>query len=149
RRRVRGQAVEEAFGEDVEAMFLATGRGTMLVSPRGGHFVLLRLEEDILYVRERTVFAFEDSLGWGNGGRPGANADVEPPRVVQFRGQGRVVVRTAQPLFALKLEPEAAHIVDAVALAGWIGRVQPRLLRTETGEATPYVECNGEGVLLI
>jgi tetratricopeptide (TPR) repeat protein len=149
RRRVRGQSVEEGFGEDIEAMFLASGKGTMLVSPRGGHFVLLRLEDDILYVRERHIFAFEDSLGWENGRMPGANADVEPPRVVQFRGQGRVVVRSAQPLFTLKLEAETSHIVDALALAGWIGRVQPRLLRTEQGEATPYVECSGEGVLLI
>jgi uncharacterized protein (AIM24 family) len=109
----------------------------------------LRLEEDVLYVREPLAFAFEDSLGWENGRMPGASADVQPPRIVQFRGQGRVVVRSLQPLFTLKLEPEATHIVDALALAGWIGRVQPRLLRTESGEPTPYVECTGEGMLLI
>jgi uncharacterized protein (AIM24 family) len=149
RRRVRGQVVEEAFGEEAESMFLAAGRGAMLVSPRGGHFLLLRLEEDVLYVREGYAFAFEDTLGWENGRMPGAAADVEPPRIVQFRGQGRVVLRSSTPLFALKLEPEASHIVDALALAGWIGRVQPRLLRTEQGEPTPYVECSGEGVLLI
>ena len=149
RRRVRGQQVEEAFGEDPEVMFVATGRGSMLVSPRGGHFVLLRLEDDILYLREAHAFAFEDTLGWENGRMPGAARDVGPPRIVQFRGQGRVVIRTAVPLFTLKLEPDASHIVDAVALAGWIGRVTPRLLSTEEGDPTPYVECTGEGVLLI
>ena len=149
RRRVRGQAVEEAFGDDPDSMFIASGRGTMVVSPRGGTFVLLRLEDDIVYLKEGYAFAFEDSLGWENGRLPGAGGVVEPPRIVQFRGQGRIVVRSAFPLFTLKIEPDAPHIVDAQALAGWIGRVQPRLLRGESDEPTPYVECSGEGVLLI
>ena len=72
----------------------------MLVSPRGGHFVVLRLEDDIVYVREGHAFAFEDGLGWENGRMPGAGADVEPPRIVQFRGQGRIVLRSQRPLFA-------------------------------------------------
>lgn len=149
RRRVRGQTVEESFGDDGEAMFAAVGRGTMLVTPRGGHFAVLRLEDDVVYVREGHAFAFEETLAWENGRMPGAAADAQPPRVVQFRGQGRLVLRSPVPLFALKLEQEAAHIVDALALVGWIGRVQPRMLRTEQGEPTPYVECNGEGVLLV
>jgi Flp pilus assembly protein TadD/uncharacterized protein (AIM24 family) len=149
RRRVRGQTVEEVFGDEAETMFLAAGKGSMLVSPRGGHFVSLRLEDDVLYVREPYAFAFEDSLGWENGRMPGAAANTEPPRIVQFRGQGRVVLRSQVPLFTLKLDPQTPHIVDALALAGWIGRVQPRLLRTEQGEPTPYVECSGEGVLLV
>jgi tetratricopeptide (TPR) repeat protein len=149
RRRIRGQPVEESFGDDAEAMFTTNGRGTMLVSPRGGHFVVLRLEDDIVYVREPYAFAFEESLSWENGRLPGADENTEPPRVVQFRGQGRLVILTPVPLFSLKLEPDSGHIVDALALAGWIGRVRPRLLREASGEPTPYVECTGEGVLLI
>jgi uncharacterized protein (AIM24 family) len=149
RRRVRGQPVDEVFGDDQDAVFSASGRGTLVVTPRGGKFALLRLEDDIVYVREGMAFAFETSLAWENGRMPGAGPDVLPPRIVQFRGQGRLVLRSERELFSLKVEPDAQHIVDAGSLVGWFGRVQPRLLRGEQGEPTPYVECNGEGMLLI
>ena len=149
RRRARGQVLEELFGDEEAPMFAATGRGMMLVSPRGGHFVLLRLEDDIVYVREQHAFSFDDSLAWENGRMPGAGADVMPPRLVQFRGQGSIVLRSERPLFTLKVDPNTPHIVEASNLAGWFGRVQPKLLRGENGEPTPYVECSGEGALLI
>ncbi len=149
RRRIRGQSVEEVFGEDQDAVFSAVGRGSMVVTPRGGQFVLLRLEDDIVYLRETYAFAFESSLAWENGRMPGAGADVLPPRIAQFRGQGRLVLRSERALFALKVEPESPHIVDANSLVGWFGRVQPKMLRGEQGEPTPYVECSGEGMLLI
>ena len=149
RRRVRGQSIDEVFGDEQDAIYTTTGRGSMVITPRGGHFVLLRLEDDIVYVRESVAFAFEASLAWENGRLPGAGPDVQPPRIVQFRGQGRLVLRSDRPLFSLKVEPDAQHIVDASTLVGWFGRVQPRLLRGEQGEPTPYIECSGEGMLLI
>ena len=149
RRRVRGQVVEELFGDEEAPMFTASGRGMMLVAPRGGHFVLLRLEDDIVYVREQNAFSFDDSLGWENGRMPGAGPDVMPPRLVQFRGQGSIVLRSERPLFTLKIDPNTPHIVETSALAGWFGRVLPKLMRGENGEPTPYVECSGEGALLI
>ena len=32
---------------------------------------------------------------------------------------------------------------------GWLGRVIPSLLTDENGLPTPYVECSGEGYLLV
>jgi uncharacterized protein (AIM24 family) len=118
----------------------------MVVAPRGGRFVLLQLAEDIVYLREPAVYAFEESLHWENGRVPGGGPDA--PRVVQFRGHGRVAVRTLRPTFTLKVEPDAPLYVDASSLVGWIGRVVPRVLQGESGP-TQYVEASGEGVLIL
>jgi hypothetical protein len=69
--------------------------------------------------------------------------------VVQFRGTGRIVMRSARPAFSLKIEPDSAMFVEATTLLGWIGRVVPRVLHGQDGEPTPYVECTGEGVLIL
>jgi uncharacterized protein (AIM24 family) len=146
-RRVRAQATEEPFGEGAEAMFMAVGRGRVVTSARGARFTLLALTDDILYVREPVIYAFEESLAWESGRLPGGGAGGEVARVVQLRGHGRAVLRTARPVFTLKTE-EAPLYVDQATLLGWIGRVVPRQVQTESGPA-PYIECSGEGVLLL
>jgi uncharacterized protein (AIM24 family) len=145
-RRIRAQATDEPWGEGAEAMFVAVGRGRMVVAARGARFALLALADDILYVREPALFAFEESLAWESGRVPGGG--VDGLKVVQFRGTGRVVIRTARPIYTIKTEPEAPLYVEHSTLLGWIGRVVPRQLPGENGPA-PYVECSGEGVLIL
>jgi tetratricopeptide (TPR) repeat protein len=146
-RRVRGQPTDEAFGEGADAMFFAHGHGLVVVAPRGAKFTALALADDIVYVREASLFAFEENLHWENGRVPGGGPDSM--RVVQFRGTGRLVLRAARAAFSLKIEPEQPMFVEATALLGWIGRVVPRVLHGQDGEPTPYIECSGEGVLIL
>jgi Flp pilus assembly protein TadD/uncharacterized protein (AIM24 family) len=146
-RRVRGQPTEEPFGEGADAMFLASGHGLVVVAPRGAKFTALALADDIVYVREAALYSFEENLHWENGRVPGGGPDAM--RVVQFRGHGRLVLRAARAAFSLKIEPEQPMFVEATALLGWMGRVVPRVLHGQDGEPTPYVECSGEGVLIL
>jgi tetratricopeptide (TPR) repeat protein len=146
-RRVRGQPTDEPFGDGADAMFQANGHGLVVVAPRGAKFTALSLADDIVYVREASLFAFEENLHWENGRVPGGGPDSM--RVVQFRGTGRLVVRAARAAFSLKIEPEQPMYVEATTLLGWIGRVVPRVLHGQDGEPTPYIECSGEGVLIL
>jgi uncharacterized protein (AIM24 family) len=146
-RRVRGQPSDEPFGDGADAMFMANGHGLIVVAPRGARFTALALADDIVYVREAGLYSFEESLHWENGRVPAGGPDSM--RVVQFRGTGRIVIRSARAAFSLKIEPGATLYVEATALLGWIGRVVPRVLHGEDGEPTPYVECTGEGVLIL
>ncbi len=146
-RRVRGAPTEEPFGDGADAMFFAHGHGLVVVAPRGAHFTALALADDIVYVRETALYAFEENLHWENGRVPGGGPDSM--RVVQFRGTGRLVLRAVRAAFSLKIEPEQPMFVEATALLGWIGRVVPRVLHGQDGEPTPYVECAGEGALIL
>jgi uncharacterized protein (AIM24 family) len=144
-RRVRAQSTTETFGDGAEAMFVAVGRGRIVVAARGAKFSVLALADDIVYLREPTLFAFEESLAWESGRIPGGGSDGA--RVVQFRGHGRVVLRHSRSIYTLKTE-EAPLFVEQAVLLGWIGRVVPRQVHGDEGPA-PYIECSGEGVLLL
>ncbi|HEX6836053.1 MAG TPA: tetratricopeptide repeat protein, partial [Polyangia bacterium] len=63
-RRVRGQPTDEPFGDGADAMFQANGHGLVVVAPRGAKFTALSLADDIVYVREASLFAFEENLHW-------------------------------------------------------------------------------------
>lgn len=147
-RHVRGSSTGEGFSGKGGRMFVVHGAGHMVAAPLGEHFSVVALDDDILYLREELVFAFEDQLRWENGHVPGSQATL---RMVQFRGRGEVAFRSKRPLLAIKLAPERVLYIDAHALAGWIGRVVPRAVSPAAGSevAGMHVECTGEGVVLV
>jgi uncharacterized protein (AIM24 family) len=147
-RHVRGSSTGEAFSLDGRALFVVSGYGHLVAAPLGEHFSVVALDDDILYLREGIVFAFEEQVRWENGHLPGSQASVP---MVQFRGRGEVAFRSKRPLLAIKLAPERVLHIDAGVLAGWIGRVVPRAVTPAAGGATStmFVECTGEGVVLI
>jgi tetratricopeptide (TPR) repeat protein/uncharacterized protein (AIM24 family) len=147
-RRARGREQHEPFASDGRPMFVVTGKGHLIASPLGGQFTAVQLDEDIFYLREDLVFAFEPHLRWENGHVPGSQARL---LMVQFRGTGAVAFRTDHPLLAVKLAPERVLYIDAHALAGWIGRVVPRAVQAagSPGTSELFVECTGEGVVLV
>jgi hypothetical protein len=111
-------------------------------------FTAVLLDDDIFYLREDLVFAFEAKLRWENGNVPGLRGRLP---VVQFRGDGAVALRSERALVRVKLPPQGIVFVDATRLAGWIGRVIPRAVVPATGGpmGDVCVECTGEGVVLI
>jgi hypothetical protein len=147
-RRARGQNRAEPFATDGRPMFSVTGKGHLIAAPVGGQFTAVSLDDDIFYLREDLVFAFEPALRWENGHVPGSSNRVP---IVQFRGHGAIAFRTERPLLAVKLAQEKVLYVDATALAGWIGRVVPRAVTpADSGPASElFVECTGEGVVLV
>lgn len=147
-RRSRGQNRAEPFATGGRQMFAVTGQGHLIAAALGGQFTAVSLDDDIFYLREDLVFAFEPSLRWENGHVPGSRERIP---MVQFRGSGAVAFRTARPLLSVKLAQERVLYVDATALAGWIGRVVPRAVSPADGGpgSELFVECTGEGVVLV
>jgi uncharacterized protein (AIM24 family) len=147
-KRVRGRTTEEPFGSDARPMFQVSGHGHLVASNRGQKFIAVELADDVLYLREELVFAFEERLRWENGHIPGSSGNVP---VVQFRGEGCVAMRVKTPPLTVKLLPDKVIYVEADLLDGWIGRVVPRIVAPAAGgdASAPFVECSGEGILLV
>ena len=145
-RRSRGHQTEEKFGTP---MHTVAGKGYLIaVPPKDQRFIAVHLDDDILYLREDLVFAFESTLRWENGNVPGLRGKLH---VIQFRGDGALAVRLARPLVRVKLPASGLVFVDADRLAGWIGRVIPRAVVSPEGGplGTTCVECTGEGIVLV
>ena len=154
-RRVRGAASGERFGDTSGGMSVVTGQGYLIAAAGGQVFAAVALNDDIFYLRESMVYAFEDQLRWETGHVPGADEKLRPLlRVVQFRGRGCVALRTQRRLLSLNVATSRAVRVDARVLAGWIGRVVPRVVsagavRAASASEADFVECSGEGVVLL
>jgi uncharacterized protein (AIM24 family) len=147
-RRSRGHQTEEKFDHGGSQLHTVSGAGYLIALPGDWTFTAVTLDDDIFYLREDLVFAFEASLRWENGNVPGLRGKLP---VVQFRGDGAVALRTQKPLVRIKLPPSGVVFVEAARLAGWIGRVIPRaVLPAEGGPIRGVcVECTGEGVVLL
>ena len=147
-RRSRGHQTEEKFDHGGSQVHTVSGTGYLIAIPGDREFTAVTLDDDILYLREDLVFAFEASLRWENGNVPGLRGKLP---VVQFRGDGAVALRTAKPLVRIKLPQQGVVFVEAARLAGWIGRVIPRAVLPAAGGPISgvCVECTGEGVVLL
>jgi hypothetical protein len=147
-RRSRGHQTEDSFEFGGSRLHVVSGTGYLIAVPGDHQFTPVALDDDILYLREDFVFAFEATLRWENGHVPGLRGKLP---VVQFRGDGAVTLRAAQPLVRVKLPAQGVMMVGAHRLAGWIGRVVPRAVVPPSdgplGEVC--VECTGEGIVLV
>jgi hypothetical protein len=147
-RRSRGHQTDDRFNYGGTQLHAISGDGYVISVPGDRTFTAVTLDDDILYLREDLVFAFEATLRWENGNVPGLRGKLP---VVQFRGDGAVALRTVAPVVRVKLPAQGVLFVDATRLAGWIGRVIPRaVVPPKNGPMGDVcVECTGEGVVLI
>jgi tetratricopeptide (TPR) repeat protein len=158
-RRVQGRPTSDPLGAD-KPFYRVQGRGELFVAAPVGRLIPLRLEDDILYVREDAVVAFEGTVSWEYGHIPRATL-----RMLQFRGRGLVALCVRGETGAIKVSPDRPVQVAARNLLGWVGRVVARggSLGTE-GSSGPEdagalplspifspilpITCEGEGVVL-
>lgn len=143
-RRRHGRQTTDRFDGGGAQLQVVSGKGYLIAVPGTRRFTAVMLDDDVLYLREDLVFAFEAALRWENGNIPGYRKSLP---FVQFRGHGAVALRCDRPLVRVKLPAQAVISVDAANLAGWIGRVIPRAIGSTT--TTGAIECTGEGVILV
>ncbi len=144
-RRSRGRDTEEMFGAAEDPLFEIEGSGRLGFHPRETCFSAISLQDDVAYIREDLVFAFDGELAYENGRMPS-----DQTMLVHFRGRGSLVLKTPTPPESLEVAPDRGVILPAGDLVGWFGRLLPR-----PTEASPFdpsldaLEISGEGVLLI
>lgn len=146
-RRRHGRQTADRFDCGGSQLHAVAGQGYLLAVPRQRTFSAMALDDDVLYIREDLVFAFDASVRWENGYVPGLRTSSP---FVQFRGDGAVVLACERPLVRVKLPAQTEVAVDSANLAGWVGRVIPRAsTAAHRPGATAIVECSGEGIILV
>jgi uncharacterized protein (AIM24 family) len=147
-KRFRGRAADTTFGPPGTPIFRVTGNGMLVNGAGAGQFLVLVLKDDIVYLREELVFGFDGQVVWENGRIPQRSGEEVP--LVHFRGKGRLVLQLKGGLRALKVEPERSAWVALPGLVGWFGRIVPKVVQREgVGDSVRWVECIGEGTLLL
>ncbi|HEY4182438.1 MAG TPA: tetratricopeptide repeat protein [Kofleriaceae bacterium] len=149
KRRSRGHQTDEKLDYGGTLLHSVSGHGYLVAIPRKRTvFSAVKLDDDILYMREDMVFAFESTLRWESGNVPGLRGKLP---VLQFRGDGALAIQISRPLVRVKLPASGVVFIDADRLAGWIGRVIPRAVQPPPGGpmGTTCVEFTGEGIVLV
>jgi len=120
-----------------------------LAAHPGASLVLLRLAEELLYVCESRLVAFDDSIRYESG-KLARGAAVNIP-MVQLSGRGNVLLERRGPVRAIRVDAERLITVEAERVLGWTGRLLPRPSMPEevpTG-STSYVAFGGDGSLFL
>ena len=139
-RRVRGGPSGEWLGSPARPFFRLDG-GDVWVAGPAHRWAALALEDDILYVREDRVLAFDGEVSWEAGRIPGDGL-----RMLQFRGRGQVVLQLIGMPSAIRISEESPASVSRGALLGWVGRVVAHRPRRE---GPLQISCEGDGVMLV
>ena len=143
-RRAQGRVSAEPMGcEGGAPFFRLTGGGEIWIAGATNRWLPLRLADDVLYVREDRVLAFEGSLTWEAGAVPNTGL-----RMLQFRGRGTVALELPTDAIAIKVTDERPTLLSAARLYGWVGRLVPHGARMP-GTAPFQLGCQGEGVVLL
>jgi uncharacterized protein (AIM24 family) len=151
RKRFRDRTTDRWFGEGEGRMVRAQGEGTLLFRMGGKVFVPIDLGGDSAYLREETVFALENSLGFENGRLPAPfAADLD---LVHVRGKGVLLLRLDGPMHSLEVSLGRPVTVPLERLVGWQGHLTPRisaLLPDDDGRVHKAgLELSGEGFALL
>jgi hypothetical protein len=143
-RRAQGRSSSEPMGrEGGPPFFRLTGAGEVWIAGAVNRWLPLRLADDVLYVREDRVLAFEGSLTWEAGGVPNTGL-----RMLQFRGRGTVALELPGDAIAIKVTDDRPTLLSGARLYGWVGRLVPHGARLP-GAAPFQLGCQGEGVVLL
>jgi tetratricopeptide (TPR) repeat protein/uncharacterized protein (AIM24 family) len=143
-RRAQGRVSTEPMGGEGGAPFFRlTGGGEIWIAGATNRWLPLRLADDVLYVREDRVLAFEGSLTWEAGAVPNTGL-----RMLQFRGRGTVALELPTDAIAIKVTDEKPTLLSGARLYGWVGRLVPHGARMP-GAAPFQLGCQGEGVVLL
>jgi uncharacterized protein (AIM24 family) len=138
RRREQGRVIEARLGEGELAFVRFEGAGEITLAEPAGVPVTLALADDILYLRLHRLVAFDADVLWEAGRIPRTALEM-----VQFRGDGRVVMALVGHPTAIKVTVGHPVTVSAASLVGWAGRIVARGL-----EIPGFLHCEGEGVVL-
>jgi uncharacterized protein (AIM24 family) len=147
-RRSQGRHTNERLGSDAARFFRLTGSGDVWIAGAPARWLPVSLTEDVLYVREDRVLAFDSTLSWETGTVPGADL-----RMLQFRGRGIVALALEEAPIAIKVTDDRPTLLTAARLVGWVGRLVPHGAPVVNGtdlNAAPFqIICQGEGVVLL
>jgi uncharacterized protein (AIM24 family)/Tfp pilus assembly protein PilF len=141
-RRMQGRRSSIPLDAGDAPFFRLVGPGEVWVAGLPGRWQAVSLEDDILYVREDRVLAFDGGVSWEAGAVPGDGL-----RMLQFRGHGCVVLRLDATPVALKVTEDRPALVAREHLLGWVGRLVTHKQRAQ-GTSPFELACQGEGVVL-
>jgi hypothetical protein len=149
-RHVRGRDLETLVGDRDPVMRFHGKLAAIFAPPAGTTFHAVTLDEDVLYVKEELVFAFDERVELESGTLAYDKGSVP---LLQLHGRGVVVLALRAAPSAMSLGEGDEIFVTPDALVGWTGRLLPRGRSgrgtAPYGASAPPLSFRGEGVVIV
>jgi hypothetical protein len=149
-RRSRSGGSGEPFGGLGGAVQRLRGNGLVVLAPRPSRqLYAFTLANEIFFVREELVVAFDLALAFENG--KVLREGDDPLAIAQLRGTGSIAIELAEPARSFEVTSAAPAAVRASSVLGWIGRLVPRALPPgeAPGSHQGLLAFSGEGRVLV
>lgn len=156
---LRTEAVKRQIGgrEDLVLLGAATPIfrwngpvSALMAPPEGKRLLALRVEDELFFVREDRLFAFEKGLVFESAQIAIGNEMVQ---MTQLRGRGLAVIllEVGREPLAVKVTEGQETRVDPRRLVGWVGRLFPSAPRGTApySAAAPRLIFRGAGTLFV
>jgi len=147
-RRARGKELEEYLGDD-DPIFQVTGPTRMTLEvAEDESIVVVALDDDILYVRESRILAFDDRSSYESARLPFGK---DPVPMLQLHGSGFVALRFHSHPTALPVRDGQELRVNPEKVLGWTGRLFPNMQKGTAPYSltAPRLVFRGEGAVLL
>jgi tetratricopeptide (TPR) repeat protein len=151
-KKFKGKETNAYFGTKDNLLVKITGEGQLLFSPENLKIHLFHLEDEMLYLDESAVFAFQEGINWENGRIHGE--EERDVNLVQFRGRGIIALATKEKLASVQITSAHPLLVDLFSLTGWYGKILPKIIALSVPSEVKkgkkiMVELKGEGSVLL
>lgn len=123
------------------------GAGHLVLAPSdGARLMPLQIDEDTAYVRADHLAGYESKLLFDTALVRLGKGRTLP--LVQFRGNGVVVLELERPLIALDVRLSQVVVAEG-ALLGWLGQLKPEQEGADSAGAGHAIVLRGEGTVLL
>jgi hypothetical protein len=156
-RRSKDADTTEVLGGIGSPFVRVAGDAQIVLGPRPSHrLAVIALDDELAFVREEALLAFELRLAYENG-RLALDPPGEGPRsseavhVAQLRGRGAIVMEVGSELASLPCTAGTPLLVRREWIVAWLGRLLPRALpptESPSGQRG-LVSFSGSGTVLV
>lgn len=150
----QGKPSNKDLGGEDDPIMKIVGDGKIILSPDEKKLKIINItSEDVLYLKEPSILAFQSGISWENGKISlDKNNLLE---LIQLKGQGDIAILFNKYPVEKQVSEDSPFKVSANAIIGWQGKVIPKVVhitqKKEGGEETniPFIEFTGKGKVII
>jgi uncharacterized protein (AIM24 family) len=154
RKSFKGKSSDKNLGGEDDPLMKIIGDGKILLSPEDKKLKILTIKpEEILYLKESSILAFQSGISWENGKI--SLDETENLELVQFKGEGDVAIIFLKHPVIHTISEHSPFKVSTGAIIGWQGKIIPRIVHisptkeNSSESSIPFIEFTGNGRVII
>lgn len=153
-----GKFVKKAMTGESTTMMKVDGTGHVYMADMGKKIIVLKLENDKIYVNGNDVLAFEDHIDWDIKMMTKSSSMMSGGLFnIRLQGSGMVAITTFFTPLTLRVTPDSPVVTDPQATVAWSGGLKPELktnvdfktlIGKDSGE-TFQMKFKGDGFVIV